>query len=69
MYIAGDLVRRQLHHLRQGQLRQQLRHFRTDQVGAQDFTVPGIGDDLYPTGGLAQTERFAVGLERETSRP
>ena len=39
VHVAGDLVRGQLHHVRQGQLGQQFGHFRADHVRAQDLAV------------------------------
>ena len=32
-------------------------------MSAQDFPITSIGNDLHPTGGLSQTERFPIGLK------
>lgn len=46
--VAGDLRRGQLHHLGDGQLGEQLGDFRADQVGAENFAIFGISDQLDP---------------------
>ena len=65
MDVAGNLSGGQLHHLGDGQLGQELGHFRTDHVRTQDLTVLRIGDQFDPTGVIAQTQGFTVSLEGE----
>ncbi len=65
MDVAGDLGRRDLHELGQAQLGQQFGDIRADQVGAQDFAVAGVGDDLDEADALVERLGLAVGHERE----
>ena len=67
VHIVGNFCRGQFHALRQGQLGQQFRHIRADHVRTQDLAVLCVGDDLDPANIIPQTQRFAVGLEGETS--
>ncbi len=63
--VACQLVDREVPLLGQGQLGQQFRNVRSDEVPAEQFAVLLVGDQLDETGRVTETVCLAVGSERE----
>ncbi len=68
VHVAGDLFRRDVHPLCQGQFRQQFGHLGADHVGAEQLAALRIAEQLDESGGFIQPQGFAVGPEGELAR-
>ena len=66
MDVARNLVRREFHHARQSQLREQFCYFGTDHGCAEKFAIFFIHNNFYKAAVIAHSERLAICLKWET---